>query len=338
MHRDLKPANIFLTSEGKVKLGDFGISKLLPLSGALAQTQCGTPLYMSPEMASGHPYSRAADAWAGASPALDPRDLWVVTCDSQLPCSSAHPEILGSKPCTAVGCILYEMMSLRPPWLGQLGPRAAADGVAGLMRVVRKERLQTEGLRGHYSEELCALLSALVTRDPAKRVSVSSVLSWPPMLRAGAQEAEVLKPGCDDRQSGPEDHPHPQPQPHPHPSGLDDHGAAHAIQRSFRGQRRETLVVQGQLSPGELRPSRRCPSERPTSYHPTSYPPTSYHLLLTTYFVNSTSYVLHLASCIAQARSHHRNSPLASSLLRCLPGGRQCPTWSSASNMVLDPR
>ena len=48
LHRDLKPANIFIDSKGDVKVGDFGISRFLTTSAALAQTQCGTPLYMSP--------------------------------------------------------------------------------------------------------------------------------------------------------------------------------------------------------------------------------------------------------------------------------------------------
>ena len=50
-NRDLKTANIFLTKEGVVKLGDFGISK--QLEGSKANTVLGTPYYISPEMVSG---------------------------------------------------------------------------------------------------------------------------------------------------------------------------------------------------------------------------------------------------------------------------------------------
>jgi len=48
LSRDLKTANIFLTKEGVVKLGDFGISK--QLEGSKANTVLGTPYYISPEM------------------------------------------------------------------------------------------------------------------------------------------------------------------------------------------------------------------------------------------------------------------------------------------------
>ena len=64
VHRDLKPANCMLTRKGCVKLSDFGISKQLEATSALASTQCGTTQYMSPERLAGDNYSFVSDVWS----------------------------------------------------------------------------------------------------------------------------------------------------------------------------------------------------------------------------------------------------------------------------------
>ena len=85
LHRDIKPANLLLTQEDDIKIGDFGMSKSLTASHMQAQTQCGTPLYMSPELCQGQAYDRGADIWA-------------------------------------LGCTLYHVMALKPPWTDQASP------------------------------------------------------------------------------------------------------------------------------------------------------------------------------------------------------------------------
>lgn len=81
LHRDLKSGNFFLSKSGNLKLGDFGIAKVLDCTAALAQTQVGTPYYMCPEICKGKSYSWGSDMWA-------------------------------------MGCVLYEMCALRVPFNG----------------------------------------------------------------------------------------------------------------------------------------------------------------------------------------------------------------------------
>lgn len=50
LHRDLKSANIFMTESGYVKIGDFGVSRVLNSTLSKAKTVVGTPYYLSPEI------------------------------------------------------------------------------------------------------------------------------------------------------------------------------------------------------------------------------------------------------------------------------------------------
>src|SRR5262245_19763783 len=94
VHRDLKPANIKITPEGKIKILDFGLAKRFygetqpggehntrSLSVTESGMLIGTPAYMSPEQWNGQSIDQRADLWA-------------------------------------FGCLIYEMLSGRPPFAG----------------------------------------------------------------------------------------------------------------------------------------------------------------------------------------------------------------------------
>ena len=77
LHRDLKAANVFISSDGRYKLGDLNVSKVL--KKGLAYTQTGTPYYASPQVWNDQPYDMKSDIWS-------------------------------------LGCVIYEMAALQPPF------------------------------------------------------------------------------------------------------------------------------------------------------------------------------------------------------------------------------
>lgn len=144
VHRDVKPANVFMTADGDVKLGDFGLCA--SLSGKVAAGDpVGTPLYMSPEILSGKPYDASADAWA-------------------------------------MGCTLYEAMALKSPWLEMVddGYGGIEGGMKGLLNCVSKKVLDTEGLKvangGNFPPLLADATANLLAKEPSKRLTLARLI------------------------------------------------------------------------------------------------------------------------------------------------------------------
>ena len=79
LHRDIKPSNIFIDQENNIKLGDFGLSRILNQDISFAVSRVGTPYYMSPEQIENIKYNEKSDIWS-------------------------------------LGCFLYELATLHPPF------------------------------------------------------------------------------------------------------------------------------------------------------------------------------------------------------------------------------
>jgi NIMA (never in mitosis gene a)-related kinase 1/4/5 len=134
MHRDLKSANLFITKDKMIKLGDLNVSKLI--KRGMAQTQTGTPYYASPEVWADKPYDYKSDIWS-------------------------------------VGCILYEMCCLKPPF--------RAKSLECLFKSVTKG--QYDPIPSIYSKNIANLISIMLQTSPYKRPSCADILSMDEIKR-----------------------------------------------------------------------------------------------------------------------------------------------------------
>ena len=142
MHRDLKCANLFLMKNGLLKLGDLNVSKIAKMG--IAQTQTGTPYYASPEIWKDQPYDYKSDIWS-------------------------------------VGCIIYEICKLRPPFTG--------TSLRNLYENISKGVY--EPIPSIYSRDMSKFIGMMLVVDPAKRPSAASLL-----------ESEIIKRKMKDYKGG----------------------------------------------------------------------------------------------------------------------------------------
>jgi hypothetical protein len=126
IHRDIKPANVMITTDGLVKIVDFGIAKLLDHTGPTRTgTTLGTVAYMAPEQIQGRATDRRVDLWA-------------------------------------IGVVLYEMLTGRPPFGGE-------REMAILRNILDETPPAPSSLRPDVPASLDAVVMRALAKDPAAR-------------------------------------------------------------------------------------------------------------------------------------------------------------------------
>ncbi|MFG2788974.1 Stk1 family PASTA domain-containing Ser/Thr kinase [Streptomyces sp. NPDC048419] len=128
VHRDIKPANVMLTRNGQVKVMDFGIARAMGDSGmTMTQTAAviGTAQYLSPEQAKGEQVDARSDLYS-------------------------------------TGCLLYELLTVRPPFVGD-------SPVAVAYQHVREEPQAPSVFDPEITPEMDAIVLKALTKDPNYR-------------------------------------------------------------------------------------------------------------------------------------------------------------------------
>ncbi|MEU6279807.1 Stk1 family PASTA domain-containing Ser/Thr kinase [Streptomyces sp. NPDC047028] len=128
VHRDIKPANVMLTRNGQVKVMDFGIARAMGDSGmTMTQTAAviGTAQYLSPEQAKGEQVDARSDLYS-------------------------------------TGCLLYELLTVRPPFVGD-------SPVAVAYQHVREEPQAPSVFDPEITPEMDAIVLKALVKDPNYR-------------------------------------------------------------------------------------------------------------------------------------------------------------------------
>jgi tetratricopeptide (TPR) repeat protein len=176
IHRDIKPSNIQITSSGEVKVLDFGIARTAaprPEARETAATMtiegvAGTPLYMSPEQASGEVLDGRSDLFS----------LGVVLYE----CLAGKSPFAGD---TATS-ILTRLLTFDPPKPSRLNPRSSANLDRIVLKLLAKDRRQ----RYESAGELIADLRAPGNLRPSRR-AIAAALAGGAVCAGGATAAWI---------------------------------------------------------------------------------------------------------------------------------------------------
>ncbi|MGP4109638.1 Stk1 family PASTA domain-containing Ser/Thr kinase [Streptomyces sp. 4N509B] len=164
VHRDIKPANVMLTRGGQVKVMDFGIARAMGDAGmTMTQTAAviGTAQYLSPEQAKGETVDARSDLYS-------------------------------------TGCLIYELLTLRPPFVGD-------SPVAVAYQHVREEPQPPSVYDPELTSDIDAIVLKALVKDPdyryqtadEMRADIEAFLDGQPVAAAAGMGAAAY--GYDDR-------------------------------------------------------------------------------------------------------------------------------------------
>src|SRR5262245_20937661 len=152
IHRDVKPGNVMLTRSGQVKVMDFGIARALA-SGASTMTQTsaviGTAQYLSPEQARGETVDARSDVYA-------------------------------------TGCVVYELLTGRPPFVGD-------NPVSVAYQHVREEARPPSTVNRAIGPDVDAVVLKALAKNPANRYQSAAEMRAD-LLRAAAGRPVMATP------------------------------------------------------------------------------------------------------------------------------------------------
>ncbi|NWR68833.1 PLK4 kinase, partial [Centropus unirufus] len=154
LHRDLTLSNILLTNNMNVKIADFGLATQLKMPHEKHYTMCGTPNYISPEIATRSPHGLESDVWS-------------------------------------LGCMFYTLLIGKPPF--------DTDTVKNTLN---KVVLADYEMPAFLSIEAQDLIHRLLRKNPADRLSLSSVLDHPFMARCSSARSKDSGTSEDSMDSG----------------------------------------------------------------------------------------------------------------------------------------